>query len=84
MPGRRLFAFTSLSQVQRVRRRLQECGLFIDMIRTPVSLQIKGCGFCLVAAPLLRPEVHAAAEACHIIILAEADDTRTDTRHDLS
>lgn len=79
MTTRRLFAFASLSQVQRVRRRLQECGLFIDMIRTPASLQLKGCGFCLIAAAPLAQEVHTAAGACHIAILAEADDTRHGT-----
>lgn len=69
----RLFAFASLSQVQRLRRVLLDQGYFVDMIRTPRTLHLSGCGFCLKAGEDLAGQIRAAAQAADIDILTEAE-----------
>jgi hypothetical protein len=59
--GYRIVAFASLSQVQRIRRLLSESGCFVDMIRTPISVGLKGCGFALRCAAEMEKNVRNAA-----------------------
>jgi hypothetical protein len=63
-----IVAFASLGQVQRVRRRLMEAGKFADMIRTPSSLMLKGCGFSLRAPMMLLADIRIAAVDVDIAI----------------
>lgn len=74
-----LFAFTSLSEVQRIRNGMMQSGGFVDMIRTPRRLRDKGCGFSLRATDDMADAVRAYAIACGIIIRAEAEETEEDT-----
>jgi hypothetical protein len=57
-----LLLYSSLSQVQRVKRRLLEKGIFVDMLRAPQCLASRGCAFALrcdpPAAPLIRDVSH--------------------------
>lgn len=73
----RLFAFASLSQVQRLRQILLGQGHFVDMIRTPRTLHLSGCGFCLRAEEELADRIRDAAQVAGITILTEAQATAT-------
>ncbi|MGB8600899.1 MAG: DUF3343 domain-containing protein [Rhizomicrobium sp.] len=74
----RLFAFASLSQVQRLRRVLLDQGHFVDMVRTPRALHLSGCGFCLKAHEDMTDRIRAAAWTADIDILTEAQEPVTD------
>jgi len=52
-----LLLYSSLSQVQRVKRRLLEKGIFVDMLRAPQCLARRGCAFALRCAPAVAPLV---------------------------
>jgi hypothetical protein len=52
-----LIAYASLSHVHRLKRRLWESGVFVDMVRAPQCLGVRGCSFALRCAPALVPQI---------------------------
>lgn len=75
----RLFAFASLSEVQRLRQALLRTGGFVDMIRTPRRLRDKGCSFSLRADEDMAGVVRQEAARLGTEIRAEAEETDADT-----
>ena len=66
--GTVLVAFESLNQVHRVRRRLFEDGICLDLVRVPRSVGLPGCGYGIRATRAELGPVCAASEACGIEI----------------
>lgn len=66
-----LLAYVSLSQVHRVKRHLYRDGVFVDMVRTPRSLGLRGCGFALRCDAALVPAIRHASEELAIEIRGE-------------
>jgi len=52
-----LLLYASLSHVQRVKRRLLEQGIFVDLLRAPQCLASRGCAYALVCPPSTAPQV---------------------------
>ena len=66
--GTVLVAFGSLSQAHRVRRRLFEDGITLDLVRVPKSAGLPGCGYGVRATRNELGPVRAVSEACGIAI----------------
>ena len=63
-----IIVYESLSQVHRLKRHLYEGGVYVDMIRAPHSLGIKGCSFALRCSSALMPEIRRTSQALAIEI----------------
>lgn len=66
--GAVLVAFASLNQVHRVRRRLFEDGITLDLVRVPKSTGLPGCGYGVRASRNELGHVRAVSETCGIEI----------------
>ncbi len=60
--------YASLSQVQRIKRRLLESGRYVDMIRTPTCLAVSGCSFALTFEREVLSEVERVSRELGIEI----------------
>jgi hypothetical protein len=56
-----LVVYASLNQVHRVKRRLYQGGVFVDMVRAPKCLGVSGCSFALRCEPELLSAVRRAS-----------------------
>jgi hypothetical protein len=67
-PATCLVVYASLNQVHRVKRRLYQGGLYVEMVRAPQCLGVRGCSFALRCAPALLPEIRGASQETAIEI----------------
>ena len=63
-----ILVYESLNQVNRLKRHLYEGGVFVDMIRAPQNLGVKGCSFALRCPSTLVPEIRRASQTLAIDI----------------
>ena len=56
-----LVVYASLNQVHRVKRRLYQGGVYVDMVRAPQCLGVSGCSFALRCEADLLPAVRRAS-----------------------
>ena len=63
-----LVVYASLNQVHRVKRHLYRGGVFVDMVRAPKCLGLRGCSFALRCDAALVPAIRRASEELGIEI----------------
>ncbi len=68
LPASCLVVYASLNQVHRVRRHLYACGVFVDMVRAPQCLGVRGCSFALRCDAALLPAIRRVSREMAIEI----------------
>ena len=68
LPAPCLVVYASLNQVHRVKRHLYQGGVFVDMVRAPQCLGVRGCSFALRCEAALVPEIRRVSQELAIEI----------------
>ena len=63
-----LAVYASLSQVQRIKQRFAARGMYVDMVRAPQYLAVRGCAFALRCDAELLEEVRRVSAELSIAI----------------
>lgn len=63
-----LVVYASLNQVHRLKRHLYQGGVYVDMVRAPRCLGVRGCSFALRCDAALVPAIRHASEELAIDI----------------
>jgi hypothetical protein len=63
-----LVVYASLNQVHRLKRHIYRGGLYVDMVRAPQCLGVRGCSFALACDPALLPAIRDASKELAIEI----------------
>ena len=63
-----LVVYESLNQAHRIKRHLYDGGVFVDMIRVPNNLGIKGCSFALRCSAALVADIRRTSQELAIEI----------------
>ena len=56
-----LVVYASLNQVHRLKRHLYRDGVYVDMVRAPQCLGVRGCSFALRCDAALVPAIRRAS-----------------------
>ena len=60
LPAPCLVVFASLNQVHRLKRHLYQGGVYVDMVRAPQCLGLRGCSFALRCDAAMVPAIRQA------------------------
>ncbi len=68
LPAPCLVVLASLNQVHRLKRHLYQGGVYVDMVRAPQCLGVRGCNFALRCDAAMVPVIRQASEELAIEI----------------
>ncbi len=77
LPASCLVVYASLNQVHRLKRHLYQGGVYVDMVRAPQCLGVRGCSFALRCDTAMVAAIRRASEELAIEIrgvFAESPD----------
>ena len=63
-----LVVYASLNQVHRLKRHLYRGGVYVDMVRAPQCLGVRGCSFALTCDAAMVPAIREASKELAIEI----------------